>query len=413
MNKAEQYFLLRNGESYGPYTVAQLRDMLASEEITLDDAIWREGMETRITVGALPGLEQGRVGNLPGLKRFPVFAFFSEVFKRHKSRDIEECFAAGTRKTTPELGEVCTTWPSPWIYSRMFFVTLLLYFGFNWASMQFQNPMLVPAVLFIGNFGIPFCLFVMFYELNVRRDVSIYSAGVMMMTGSMLSLVFSLVLFAFWSGRGDIWAGPIEESAKLLAVLLVAHSKCNGRILTGLLLGAAVGAGFAAFESAGFTFMHLRHLMVYHTAADVLSQTDPRMALAVQQVAELSLSPDIVMRYRALLTAIAGHTQWTAITAGAYWLVWSRLRDEGILGHHTAMVNFNVLQDWRFLKIAMVPVCVHMFWNSSLLDDYRLVKLLLCGLVSWVLVLRLLAAGLAQVRENRERLDSLPSADGL
>ena len=40
MNKAEQYFLLRNGESYGPYTVAQLRDMLASEEITLDDAIW-------------------------------------------------------------------------------------------------------------------------------------------------------------------------------------------------------------------------------------------------------------------------------------------------------------------------------------------------------------------------------------
>lgn len=413
MDKAEQYYLLRDGESYGPYTGAQLRSMLSSAEVSLDDSFWCEGMKGSMPLGALPGLEQGGSERLPGLSRFPLINFFAEVFRRHSSRDIEECFGAGTRKTTPSLNEVSSTWPSPWIYSRMFFVTLLLYFGFNWAATQFQNPMLVPAVLFIGNFGIPFCLFVLFYELNVRRDVSIYSAGVMMMTGSMLSLVFSLVLFAFWAGKGAIWAGPIEESAKLLAVLLVAHSKSNGRILTGLLLGAAVGAGFAAFESAGFTFMHLRHLMVYRTAADVLSQTHPGMALAVQQVAESSISPDIVMRYRALLTAIAGHTQWTAITAGAYWLVWSRLRDEGILGHHTAMVNFNVLQDWRFLKIAMVPVCVHMFWNSSLLDDYRLVKLLICGLVSWILVLRLLAAGLAQIREARERLASLPPATEL
>lgn len=412
MNKAEQYYLQRNGESYGPYTVAQLRDMLTKAEISPDDTIWQEGMKGGVPLGSLPGLEQNTDGQLPHLKRFPLLAFFAEVFKRHTAKDIEECFAAGTRKTTPELSEVCTAWPSPWIYSRMFFVTLLLYFGFNWAATQFQNPMLVPALLFIGNFGIPFCLFVLFYELNVRRDVSIYSAGVMMMTGSMLSLVFSLALFAFWAGKGAIWAGPIEESAKLLAVLLVAHSKCNGRILTGLLLGAAVGAGFAAFESAGFTFMHLRHLMVYHTAADVLNQTDPLLARTVQRIAESGLSPDIIMRYRALLTAIAGHTQWTAITAGAYWLVWSRLRDEGILGHHTAMVNFNVLQDWRFIKIALIPVCIHMFWNSTLLDEYRLIKLLLCGLVSWVLVLRLLAAGLAQVREAKDRRAELPPTTG-
>ncbi len=403
MNSAEQYFLLRDGESYGPYTVAELRTMFENGEVSLDDTIWREGMRSRLRLGALPAFAEKPEALLPGINRFPIFAFFSEVFKRHTTQDIEECFAAGTAKTTPQLSEVSTIWPMPWIYSRMIFVTLLLYFGFNWAATQFQNPMLVPALLFIGNFGIPFCLFVLFYEFNVRRDVSIYSAGVMMMTGSMLSLVFSLLIFAFWAGKGAIWAGPIEESAKLLAVLLVAHRKCNGRVLTGLLLGAAVGAGFAAFESAGFTFMHLRHLMIFRTAADVLSQTDPVMAGAVQRVAESGMSPDIVMQYRALLTVIAGHTQWTAICAGAYWLIWGRLRQEGTLGHHTAMVNFNVLQDWRFLKIAIIPVAIHMFWNSSLLDEYRLLKLLLCGVVSWVLVLRLLAAGLLQVRRRKER----------
>jgi len=274
----------------------------------------------------------------------------------------------------------------------------VLYFGFNWASTEFQNPLLVPALLFVGNFGIPFCLFVLFYEMNVRRDVSIYSAGVMMMTGSMLSLIFSLILFAFWQGQSSIWAGPIEETAKLFAVLLVSHRMCNGRILTGLLLGAAIGAGFAAFESAGYTFMHLRHLIVYFTAADVLSNFDPSAAAHVLQVAEQGISPDFVMQYRALLTVAAGHTQWTAITAGAYWLVWSRQQKEGTLANPLSIVNFNVLMDVRFLRVAIIPVLVHMFWNSSLCNAFPMLKILICATVSWAVVLRLVAAGLGQVR---------------
>lgn len=403
MNNIEQYFLLRDGESYGPYTVPQLRDMLTSGELKREDRIWRDGMRGSMALGSLPGIEAHSDSIWSELKGFSFIAFFSEIFRRHTSADIEDCFGSGTSKTTPSLHEVNIVWPAPWIFSRLILVCLVLYFGFNWASTQFQNPLLIPALIFIGNFGIPFCLFVLFYEMNVRRDVSIYSAGVMMMTGSMLSLIFSLILFAFWRGKGALWAGPIEESAKLLAVLLVAHSKCNGRILTGLLLGAAVGAGFAAFESAGYTFMHLRNLVAYHTAADILGQADPRMGQVVHQLAEQSLSPDIVMRYRAVLTSIAGHTQWTAAVAGAYWLVWSRLRREGTLGHASAIVNFNVLQDWRFLKLACVPVIVHMFWNSTLLDTFPLLKLALCGIVSWSLILLLLAAGLTQVREARER----------
>lgn len=398
MHCSESYYLIRNSETYGPYTVPELRRMLDAGEVKEADYIWQEGMSSRLPLGALPGIMEHADDRLPGLRSFSLSDFFSEVFKRHSTKDIEECFSAGTSRTTPPLCEVSTAWPAPWIFSRMILVCLVLYFGFNWASTQFQNPLLVPGLLFVGNFGIPFCLFVLFYEMNVRRDVSIYSAGVMMMTGSMLSLIFSLILFAFWHGQSSIWAGPIEETAKLLAVLLVAHRMCNGRILTGLLLGAAIGAGFAAFESAGYTFMHLRHLIVYFTAADVLSNFDPAAAAHVQHVAEQGLSPDFVMQYRALITVAAGHTQWTAITAGAYWLVWSRQQKEGTLEKASAVVNFNVLLDIRFLRVAVIPVLVHMFWNSSLCDAFPGFKILICAVISWAVVLRLVAAGLGQVR---------------
>lgn len=403
MNKPEEFFLLRNGETYGPYTVSQLKRMLEQGDISHDDYLWREGMSSRVSISALPGVGELEEDSLPRLDSFSLAAFFSEVFKKHSTRDIEECFSAGTRRTTPPLCEVDATWPSPWIFSRMILVCLLLYFGFQWASTQFENPLLIPALLFIGNFGIPFCLFVLFYELNIRRDVSIYTAGVMMMTGSMLSLIFSLILFAFWRGESTIWAGPIEETAKLAAVLLVAHRMCNGRVLTGLLLGAAIGAGFAAFESAGYTFMHLRYLSAYFTAANVLSNFDPAAAAHVHNMAAQSPSPDFVMQYRAVLTMAAGHTQWTAITAGAYWLIWSKLRSEGTLGKPSTIINFNVLMDWRFQRIALLPVLVHMFWNSALLDTYPILKVTICGCASWALVLKLLAAGLAQVRVDKTR----------
>ena len=61
MSNIEQYFLLRDGESYGPYTVPQLRDMLTSGELKREDCIWREGMRGRMALGSLPGIEPREV----------------------------------------------------------------------------------------------------------------------------------------------------------------------------------------------------------------------------------------------------------------------------------------------------------------------------------------------------------------
>src|SRR5699024_11317925 len=53
---------------------------------------------------------------------------------------------------------------------------------------------------------------------------------------------------------GAIIVGVIEEIGKL-AIIIYFIRKLNPKyILNGLLIGAAIGAGFAAFESAGYAF---------------------------------------------------------------------------------------------------------------------------------------------------------------
>jgi len=51
--------------------------------------------------------------------------------------------------------------------------------------------------------------------------------------------------------------GLIEEFAKLLALVLVCWGLRHFRIRDGIILGAAVGSGFAAFESSGYAFSAL------------------------------------------------------------------------------------------------------------------------------------------------------------
>ncbi len=50
----------------------------------------------------------------------------------------------------------------------------------------------------------------------------------------------------------NLWVGLIEEAAKGLAVVLVARGLPRFRLRDGLVLGGAVGFGFAAFETSGY-----------------------------------------------------------------------------------------------------------------------------------------------------------------
>src|SRR5208283_4009246 len=79
-----------------------------------------------------------------------------------------------------------------------------------------------------------------------------------------------------WLGHAG--AGIEEEIAKLLAVVIVVNNRRYKYILNGLVFGAAVGCGFAALETAGYSLYNgflrdsFRFLLEH---PDILSSVNP------------------------------------------------------------------------------------------------------------------------------------------
>lgn len=397
------HILLPNGEQDGPYTLQELQEMHRSGLITADTEIRSSkcGCPLRVDELLHPS-EKGTLDDITGLNGlggFSLWHFFADVFRHHSREEVLDIFCCGTPGTTPPLHAVSSAWPTPWIFARMLLACILLYFGFNWACNTFQNPNLVPGLMFVGNFAIPFCVAVFFFELNVRREVPFLEVMRAMLYGGLMSLIFALGLVAV-SPHLLAWiAGPIEEPAKLAAAILIAGSRRNGRILTGLLLGAGVGAGFAAFESSGYTFAELARFISSSTAAQLITSINPAQGYAMAQNASL-INPDAVMQVRALITPF-GHIVWTAISAGAYWLALKHRIAEGHRPCNATGIDWAAFADVRFLRIAIVPVVLHLVWNTTWLEEFGLLRFLILGVIAWAVALRLVHAGLQQIREEK------------
>lgn len=397
------YLILTDGEQEGPYSIRELREMLQRDLISAESQVRSTECGCPLILDELLHETQtntiDEITGLNGLRGFSLWHFFADVFRRHDRDEILEVFCCGTHATTPPLHAVSSAWPTPWIFARMLLACLLLYFGFDWASSTFQNANLVPGLMFVGNFAIPFCVMVFFFELNVRRDVPFFDVMRAMMYGGLIALIFALILVEFSPDVLRWVAGPIEEPAKLLAVILIAGSRRNGRILTGLLLGAGVGAGFAAFESSGYTFTELVRLITSNTAAEIVTTINPAQAQAIAANAS-TIDPDAVMQVRALITPF-GHIVWTAITAGAYWLVLRQRIMEGRRDYNSTGIDWSILTDIRFLRIAIIPVLLHLVWNTGWLAGFGLLRFLVLGVIAWAVALRLVQAGLQQIREEK------------
>lgn len=397
------YLILTDGEQEGPYSIRELREMLQRDLISAESQVRSTECGCPLILDELLHETQtntiDEITGLNGLRGFSLWHFFADVFRRHDRDEILEVFCCGTHATTPPLHAVSSAWPTPWIFARMLLACLLLYFGFDRASSTFQNANLVPGLMFVGNFAIPFCVMVFFFELNVRRDVPFFDVMRAMMYGGLIALIFALILVEFSPDVLRWVAGPIEEPAKLLAVILIAGSRRNGRILTGLLLGAGVGAGFAAFESSGYTFTELVRLITSNTAAEIVTTINPAQAQVIAANAS-TIDPDAVMQVRALITPF-GHIVWTAITAGAYWLVLRQRIMEGRRDYNSTGIDWSILTDIRFLRIAIIPVLLHLVWNTGWLAGFGLLRFLVLGVIAWAVALRLVQAGLQQIRDEK------------
>ena len=312
-----------------------------------------------------------RLTTLAGVEKLDGFSLkdlFSEVFRKHTREEIEEYFTVGTSRTTPPIEDVDTTWPKPWVFFKTFLGALIGYILFLSGWNEFGNVNLIPGLIMVGSFAVPLATLIFFVEINARRNVSLYQVIRLLFIGGILSLVLSLFLFEVTDKLGLGWLGSsvsglAEEPGKLLALLTVANLPKYRYRLNGLLFGAAVGTGFAAFESAGYAL---------------------RMGFQ-----DTDMMKDTIM-VRGMLSPF-GHIAWTAMCGAALWRV-----------KGASKFAFAMVKDERFLKVFGFAVVLHMLWNTPWSFPFYS-KFVILGVAAWVVILALIQDGLKELRDEKAK----------
>jgi len=183
---------------------------------------------------------------------------FSRVFRNHSELEAERLFIVGTALTTPKISEVTNTWPKPWLFARVFIIALLAFAGFYIGVNYFRNVNFIPGLILVGAFAVPLTTLIFFWEMNAPQNIAIYRIIYVVLIGGILSMLVALVFFDILKNNiNPITIGIAEELAKTITVISFVRFRKYRYILNGLLIGAAVGAGFAAFETAGYALRSL------------------------------------------------------------------------------------------------------------------------------------------------------------
>lgn len=85
----------------------------------------------------------GFIADLIGARTYKAHLLrhmFSDIFKRKHATKVEDCFAVGTASTTPELAQVDTSWPRPWVFFYVLLAGLVVYIGLSTLWEEHTNP---------------------------------------------------------------------------------------------------------------------------------------------------------------------------------------------------------------------------------------------------------------------------------
>src|SRR5215216_6851334 len=140
---------------------------------------------------------------------------------------------------------------------RVFVVGLLLWVASVVVTFVTDNTNLVPTVILLGSFLVPvaFATYAFGRADQVVTAQRIFTAFVY---GGVLGVLGASVLEAAFLKQPSVatylGVGLVEEAVKLAALWLVARRLPRYTMRDGVVLGAAVGFGFAAFASAGYAF---------------------------------------------------------------------------------------------------------------------------------------------------------------
>jgi protease PrsW len=200
------------------------------------------------------------------------------------------------------------------------------------AFLATENTILAPNLILVGTFLVPICT-VLFLLARPRADAHLPVQAMLLgfLLGGTAGVVASGTIEVYLLphvAASNTLIGTTEEGAKALIVVGVA-SMVQVRVpRDGMVLGAIVGAGFAAFESAGY-------------ALGELLEDSPRHPLVRVMETEVS---------RAIFAPF-GHITWTAIMGGALFAsAWATGRFR---------IDARVL--WTFVGV----VALHALWDAA------------------------------------------------
>lgn len=310
---------------------------------------------------------------------------FTDVFKKHTVEEAEDIFICGTHNTTPSSYEVSKEWPHPWLYSRVFLMFSIA-FALLWiCSNLFGNPNALPGMIVVGAFTVPLSTMILFLEMNAWKNVSLYKLIQTFLVGGCASLVATLFLFSIVGAHeldffGAFMTGIVEETGKVVIVYWFLRRLGKLSILSGLLIGASVGAGFAAFESAGYALQPV--IQFFQNSGYYAAYGQQLDASAMME----AINQSIFLRG---FLAPGGHVTWAAISGAA--LV--------IAAKAKGKIDTSLFTDGKFLRLFLIPVILHGTWDSPLSSigiEFYMVPVALTIIV-WIVVLILINMGLSEV----------------
>jgi RsiW-degrading membrane proteinase PrsW (M82 family) len=277
---------------------------------------------------------------------------------------------------------IATTGTRGWLSRRpwmgMFLGGLTLWVATVVVTFVTQNANLVPTIILLGSFLVPVS-FVAYAFTRADEVVTAQRILSALVYGGVLGVLGASLLEAEFLGSPSavtyLGVGLIEEAVKLAALWLLARRLPRYTMRDGIVLGATVGFGFAALESAGYAFNALF--------------TSSGLSL-------LNLVETEVLRG---ILAPVGHGLWTAILGGVLFATAARrgrLRLTGaLLGSYLLVAMLHGLWDaaqpiavwltllltatpaqWLLLRIGQVPSVtqtqVHLFtalyWALLIVD---------------------------------------------
>ena len=294
---------------------------------------------------------------------------FKYTFKKHTDEDLDEVFVCGSKTTTPDVKDLKPQNARAWVYFKIFIFFLIAYIATRIGYINYGNLNFLPAMIILGAFAVPVSILIFFFEINLFKNIPFYKVLKYFILGGALSLLLAILYFDIipvgeLDYKGAIMVGLIEEAAKAVIVaVFLFKSKKSEYILNGLLVGAAVGAGFAAFETAGYIL---------------------KFGLSGGDEAMLQ-----IIGLRGFL-APGGHVAWAAIEGAALMYVkgFDKLKKEN-------------LNDRRFIILCLISAICHAIWDMPIELPYYIVQISLT-IAAWLVIIYFINLGLKQIDDAKQ-----------